>query len=79
MQQMPDQNQLNTLVNLIKGDEVKYIIGIEKDGVRHFIKSDSAAPIIGFFYRKALKEEKKPELQNRLLPFPDFWECLPNR
>ena len=76
---MPDKSQLNTLVNLIKADEVKYIIGIEKDGVRQFIKSDFAAPIIGFFYRKALKEEKKPELTSKLLPFPDFWECFINR
>jgi len=76
MQKMPDSNQLERLINLIKTDQVKFIIGIEKDGVRHFIKSPFSAPIIGHFYRAALKQERPEELNNKWLPFPDFGECF---
>lgn len=73
---MSDSKKLEKLMNLIKTDDVKYIVGIEKDGVRHYIKSEFSAPIIGYFYRAALKEEKPEILTSKVLPFPDFWENL---
>lgn len=71
---MPEGNKLDILIQLIKSNGVKFVIGIEKDGVRHYIKSNSSAPIIGYFYRAALKEERPEELSNKVLPFPGFWE-----
>jgi hypothetical protein len=71
--------KLDTLVNLIGNDGVKFVVGIEKDGYRYFIKSEFSAPLIGHFYRKALKEEKPVKLTNKFLPFPDFGEILDNR
>jgi hypothetical protein len=76
---MSKSTQLETLINLIRTDRVKYIIGIEKEGVRHFIKSAYSAPIIGHFYRAALKEERPEELASKFLPFPDFGECFNSR
>lgn len=73
---MTDSNQLEGLINLIRTDQVKFIIGIEKDGVRDFIKSADSTPIIGHFYRAALKEERPEELTSKFLPFPDFGECF---
>jgi len=66
-------------MNLIKTDDVKYIVGIEKDGARYFIKSEFSAPIIGYFYRAALKEERSRELTSKFLPFPDFGEWFNDR
>jgi hypothetical protein len=65
---------IEELVNQIKTGDVKYIIGIEKDGVRHYIKSDFSASIIGYFYRNSLKNEKPEELPSKVLPFPEFGE-----
>jgi hypothetical protein len=76
---MSDSNQLEILVNLIRSDRVKFIVGIEKDGERYFMKSACSAPIIGHFYRAALKQERPGELTSKLLPFPDFGECFNNR
>jgi hypothetical protein len=64
------------LFKLIKSNGVKFIIGIEKDGARHFVKSNRSAAIIGGFYRAALKEERPEELSNKRLPFPGFWEGM---
>jgi len=76
---MSESTQLQRLINLIGTDRVKFIIGIEKDGVRHFIKSSDSAPIIGHFYRAALKEERPEELTSKFLPFPDFGEYFNKR
>ena len=76
---MTDSTQLQRLINLIGTDRVKFIVGIEKDGERHFIKSMDSASVIGHFYRAALKEERPEELTGKLLPFPDFGECFNNR
>ena len=73
---MTDSNQLERLINLIRTDQVKFIVGIEKDGERHFLKSEDSAPVIGHFYRAALKEERPEELSSKFLPFPDFGECF---
>ena len=69
-----ESKKLEKLINLIKTGEVKYIVGIEKDGERDFIKSDYSACLIGAFYRKSLKEEKPVVLTNKVLPFPEFWD-----
>ena len=71
--------ELDTLIDLIGNDGVKFVVGIEKDGYRYFIKSEFSAPLIGHFYRKALKEEKPVKLTSKFLPFPDFRESLDNR
>ena len=68
------ETKLNRLVTLIKKGDVKFVIGIEMDGDRHFIKSDFSASLIGFCYRKALKEERPEILSSKVLPFPGFWE-----
>lgn len=68
------ETKLNRLITLIRKGDVKFVIGIEIDGDRHFIKSDFSAPLIGFCYRSALKEEKPEILSSKVLPFPEFWE-----
>lgn len=74
---MTELKKLENLINLIKTGDVKFIVGIEKDGKRDFIKSDYSARIIGSFYRASLKEEKPEELTSKELPFPEFWEQAP--
>ena len=76
---MTDSSQFDRLINLIRTDRVKFIVGIEKDGERHFLKSEDSAPIIGHFYRAALEQERPEELTSKFLPFPDFGECFNNR
>jgi hypothetical protein len=71
---MPEASKLDILIKLIKNDGVKFVVGIEKDGVRHCVKSERSAAIIGGLYRAALKEERPEELPNKRLPFPGFWE-----
>jgi len=74
---MTESKKLEKLINLIKTGEVKFFVGIEKDGERDFIKSDFSACLIGAFYRTSLKEEKPEVLISKVLPFPEFWEQVP--
>ena len=71
---MPESEKLEKFINLIKTGDVKFIVGIEKDGKRDFIKSEFSACLIGAFYRTSLKEERPEELPSKELPFPEFWE-----
>jgi hypothetical protein len=71
---MPESEKLEKFINLIKTGDVKFIVGIEKDGKRDFIKSEFSARIIGSFYRASLEEERPEELPSKELPFPELWE-----
>ena len=71
---MPESEKLEKFINLIKTGDVKFIVGIEKDGKRDFIKSEFSARLIGSFYRASLEEERPEELPSMELPFPELWE-----
>ncbi|MCK4761772.1 MAG: hypothetical protein KAW12_06190 [Candidatus Aminicenantes bacterium] len=73
------ETKLNRLITHIRKGDVKFVIGIEIDGDRHFMKSDFSASLIGFCYRSALKEERPQELSSQVLPFPEFWESVKTR
>lgn len=79
MLEMNKENELRSkqmvenLFHLIKENTCSsFVIGIEMEGERYFVKSDHAATLIGYLYRVALKQEQPQSLPGRFLPFTDI-------
>ena len=67
------KNILRRIFNhILKNSCNAFVIGIELNGERYFVKSDQAAGLIGCLYRKALEQERAVVLPSKFLPFPDM-------